>query len=391
MFIRNRALSDIDEGDLAELITTRTRESQTLEFKRESYGRADEDIREMLRDISSMCNTFGGDLLIGVDEDDEGVAVGLPGIENADNEAHRIVSSILSNIDVRLSGILTHIVPLNSGRCVLVIRIPRGHQGPHMITFKGLHQFWVRHDRQKSRMSVHEIKEACIRNENAMERLERFIGERQDLFKALYTPKMGDACLFVSATSLFPTQEIVDVRDSALREMLYRPPNQKSSWNLEFNEWPRPCLNGLLVKKADRLPELEVFRNGHVELRMTNILTNQTPDPHIYLAERTIIGYTVNLFRLAKTIYSHLIVVDPIVISMTLTRIQDVYLKRHPAADPFIDRIEKWDNIDQKIDAITVDSLDDSDQNARLLLDRVWQAYGFEEAPLFDKDGNYEA
>jgi len=391
MFIRNRALSDIDESDLAELITTRTRESQTLEFKRESYGRADQDIREMLRDVSTMCNAFGGDLLIGVDEDDEGVAVNLPGIENADNEAHRIVSSILSNIDVRLSGILTQVVPLSSGRYVLVIRIPRGHQGPHMITFKGLHQFWVRHDRQKSRMSVHEIKEACIRNENAMERLERFLGERQDRFKSLYTPKVGDACLFVSATPLFPTQEIVDVRDSALREILYRPPNQKSAWHLGFNEWPRPCLNGLLVKKADLLPELEVFRNGHVELRMTDILTSQNPDPRTYLAERKIIGYTVNLFRLAKVVYSHLIVVDPIVISMTLTRIQDVYLKSHPAADPFIDRIEKWDNIDQTIDSITVNSLDESDQSARLLLDRVWQAYGFEQAPLFDKDGNYEA
>ena len=44
-------LTEITEPDIRQLVENHMRESQTLEFKRESYGRLDEDIREMLRDI----------------------------------------------------------------------------------------------------------------------------------------------------------------------------------------------------------------------------------------------------------------------------------------------------------------------------------------------------
>ena len=51
-------------------------ESERLEFKREAYGRADDDVREFLKDISSMANAAGGFLLIGVDADAENMGPG---------------------------------------------------------------------------------------------------------------------------------------------------------------------------------------------------------------------------------------------------------------------------------------------------------------------------
>jgi len=160
--LRGIALTAISQADIRQLLENHTHESQTLEFKRESYGRSDEDIREMLRDISSMTNAFGGDLLLGVDEDEEGVAIALPGIDRSDEEAARIVSSCLSNIDERIPGLVTQPVLLRNSRQVLLIRVPKSHRGPHIITFKGLNQFWVRHDRQKSRMSSTRLRRRAL-------------------------------------------------------------------------------------------------------------------------------------------------------------------------------------------------------------------------------------
>src|SRR5574337_684787 len=95
MNLQGKPLEEISEADLQALIDNGVRESQTLEYKREVYGRGDEEVREMLRDISSIANAFGGDMLIGVEEDREGVAVALRGVENGEVEATRIVSSCI--------------------------------------------------------------------------------------------------------------------------------------------------------------------------------------------------------------------------------------------------------------------------------------------------------
>ena len=272
--LRGIALTAISQADIRQLLENHTHESQTLEFKRESYGRSDEDIREMLRDISSMTNAFGGDLLLGVDEDEEGVAIALPGIDRSDEEAARIVSSCLSNIDERIPGLVTQPVLLSNSRQVLLIRVPKSHRGPHMITFKGLNQFWVRHDRQKSRMSIHEIKEACLRNEGAMERLEHFLDQR----KIKIRKDLQNSRLIVSATPVFLTQEIVDIQDSVLRELLRNPPNQRPHrWNMQFGTVPMPSLYGLILQVPD-FGELELFRNGHLELRIRNSITVDAKD-----------------------------------------------------------------------------------------------------------------
>src|SRR6266487_1919449 len=63
----------------------------------------------MLRDISSIANAYGGDLLIGVDENVNGAAITLMGIEKAEDESQRIIGSCLSNIAERRQDILEEI------------------------------------------------------------------------------------------------------------------------------------------------------------------------------------------------------------------------------------------------------------------------------------------
>jgi hypothetical protein len=108
-----------------------------------------------------------------------------------------------------------------------------------------------------------------------------------------------------------------------------------------------------------------------------------------YLGQRAIIEYTVSMFRLAREIYKHIQLSEPVILSLTLLNIKDANLKRRPDTNPRFDRILAWSHPDLELDPITVDSLEHRDNAAKRLLDRVWQAFGFEQAPLFDGEGNF--
>lgn len=111
----------------------------------------------MLRDISSMANAYRGYLILGLREEKEsGVPLEIVSVEKANEERDRILGSCLSNIEPRIVGLQARTVDIDDG-AILIICIPRSTKLPHMVTFKGLNQFWIRHDRQKSKMSVDEI------------------------------------------------------------------------------------------------------------------------------------------------------------------------------------------------------------------------------------------
>lgn len=59
---------DITEKDLDELIDVGVPEGLIIEYKRDIYGKSDADKKEALKDISSFANSFGGHLIIGIEE-----------------------------------------------------------------------------------------------------------------------------------------------------------------------------------------------------------------------------------------------------------------------------------------------------------------------------------
>ena len=165
MSVFGKPLAEVTEADLQSLVVNEVRERQTLDFKRDVYPRHDEGRREMLRDVSAMANAYGGEILLGVGESGEGVATDIVGIGEGEREAQSIISSCLSNLDERIRGLASYLVPLSNGRHVVIVQVPSSLRAPHMVTHKGLNQFWMRHDRQKSPMSTDEIRETCLRTD----------------------------------------------------------------------------------------------------------------------------------------------------------------------------------------------------------------------------------
>ncbi|MBI2936019.1 MAG: ATP-binding protein, partial [Chloroflexi bacterium] len=208
------------DSDLRWLIGNQVQEGIDLEYKQEMYGPADEDKREMLRDIAAMANARGGFILIGIKEDEQGIAVDIPGIERGAH-AERITSSCLSNIDPRLTPEISEI-PLSSGKVVLVISVPSSLSAPHMITFKGLNQFWRRHNRQKAPMDVEEIRDAFLAASDRLERLRKRLAERRDQRRR----KEASPSLLFQASPVLLQRGSINVGDLGLRVML-----ENRQWN----------------------------------------------------------------------------------------------------------------------------------------------------------------
>ena len=343
-------------------------EGDRLEFKREAYGRADDDIREFLKDISSMANAVGGFLLIGVAANSEERATALPGIENADDEATRMLSSCRANLEEQILGLDFGLIEMAPGRHILIWGIPRSSRAPHMITFKGLNQFWRRHGRQKARMTIEEIRDACLRVENLRSRLETFLDERHKSQLAAVGNQEG--VMLLSATPLIVRDEVLDTADSALRTLMRNPPDTDV----------RPTLYGLQADNRDG--RVEVFRNGHIEVGVDISRSGGQPNT---LNPWTIAQTTLHFLMFVQSVFNHVGLQEPVVVAVTLAGIpawemdQGVYRKRG-----------KWEaRRNLEVQPMQFAYPLTPGPAAKRIADRVWNALGLDACPLFDEQGTF--
>lgn len=165
------SIDTIDEAALRSLVDNQVAERRDLEYKRDLPGKADEDVKEFLADVTSLANAQGGDLIFGIEEA-EGVAADLVGVETADSDAEvlRLESSLRDNVAPRLIGLRTHLVPLANGCEAIVMRIPASMSAPHQIVFKKTRRFWGRSSKGKYEMDVHELRHAFTQSEQLPQR-----------------------------------------------------------------------------------------------------------------------------------------------------------------------------------------------------------------------------
>lgn len=66
----NKKIDDITIDDIKLLIVNSVCESKSLEYKKELHIENDADKKEFLADVSSFANSTGGDIIFGIEEDD---------------------------------------------------------------------------------------------------------------------------------------------------------------------------------------------------------------------------------------------------------------------------------------------------------------------------------
>lgn len=190
----NKDINDITESDLQNLIDEEYIERKTLDYKAELPENTDSAKKKFLADVSSFSNASGGDLILGIKQDNTtGKPIGpLEGISisNLDNEIIRLDSIIRDGLEPNIPESLIKIKEyrLSNSNYVIIIRLARSWIGPHRISFKAWDRFYSRSTNGKYRLDVQELRYAFIVSETLAEKIKKFRRDRLSRIIAQETP-----------------------------------------------------------------------------------------------------------------------------------------------------------------------------------------------------------
>lgn len=281
MAIERLDFENINEADLNELLTAQVPEGLRIEYKRELYGNADADRKELLKDVSAFANAQGGHLIIGIEEN-AGVPTGVNGIAlpNPDATLLRIDQIIQNGLEPRIRDVRTRSVTLANGNHCIVIRIPRSWHPPHRVIMGNSNRFFVRNDRNVGEPNVQELRTLFTKGQNIVETARQFRDERL----ATIISGQGPKPLVVGG------RLIVHIMPFAALTSDFQI-NLESIWNVRNNFTPfgavgiapRYNFDGYVLGRTgeENNGYTQIFRNGIVEA--TKAPLTRTPDGRLVI------------------------------------------------------------------------------------------------------------
>lgn len=379
-----KKIEEISSADIDSFMKMKIPENQYVDYKREMYAPSDEGKREMLKDIASFANAYGGCLFIGIDEDG-GSPNSIMNIPNAEDEKDRLDKSCLVNIEPRISGLKSGVINMESGEKIILIVIPRSSNKPHMITFKGLYQFWIRHQDDKNLMSIEEIRDTFLSTRNTMVELQTFLKERE---KTIFSESGVKPFLVIGSSPSPLAEDIIDIRDIRIAGFLNDPPEQVGISSIAFKYFgpmdsiPEPSLMGMKCAYQDR--QIEVYRNGYYEVIIPGNLFSYSINSIIYIHHKKLIETVVNYFRAAKYLFSDILYEQNVVAYINFFNIKDYCLEYGRKIPHLVPMTKRWKKNNLLLPLKQLVSLENSDTIAESFLLRFWNAFGYDDVPHFE-------
>ncbi len=384
----NKLFSEITATDIQTLINSGISENTNLEFKREVWGKLDEDRKEMLRDISSMANAYGGYFVIGMEEDQAGEAKEIIDIPNVESERDSLLASLMANLHPRIIGLDINVIKFEDGKKILLIRVPDGFN-LHQVTFKGMYQFWKRHDRQKSRMTYDEIKDSIIKNHVGSGQSIELLEKRKQLHD-----KSKKVILMLTAQPIKAESELFKTSNTKLRDLLKSSGGRRAGWDFDIStSYPRPTLNGISIANENRA--VNFYRNGYVEATVDigfdegyvfnseQLTINEHQANYPVLRREALIEFTFRFVRKVELMLKEIGYDAPMSFSLNLLNIKGFALRggnerSSQYHSPFL-----YSESSIEVEPLTYEFID-ATTITKDLCDRVFQAYGFEETPYYE-------
>lgn len=206
-------LVDTTQAHLVQLIAERVQEGPHVDFKRELPAAWDNSSKhELCADVSAFANAGGGDLIFGVQEDDDGQAGSLvPLAQNPDETVRRLADFLLTGVEPRMPGAQVHAVPVTVGDVagsVFVIRVPQSWAGPHRVKLNS--KFYIREGNRKRELDIPEIRALFVRSDSQARRVQDFRADRLGKILTGDAPcKLVDGPIWV--LHLIPTQAALGI------------------------------------------------------------------------------------------------------------------------------------------------------------------------------------
>jgi hypothetical protein len=392
MTLNDKPLDLLEEADVQRLMEDEVPESKVIDYKKHLPGPSDLEKREFLRDVSSFANASGGHLVYGVAEEN-GVPVkicGLSGID-PDHEILRLESMVQTGIAPRIPGISMRAVPLEGGRSVIVVRIPKSWACPHMIT-KGSSRFYSRNSAGKYPLDVFEIRTAFSITGTAAERMRDFRAETLAKIVAKETPvPLNDGPKMVLQVVPFGAFEPSTRFDISSLVQSYKSGKGTLPLPLTglFSGW-RYNFDGLLTYD-DRGSYSQTFVSGIVEAVDSFVLGDQADDPDGDKVIPSLRFEETILEALPKysCIQERLGVEPPVFVMLSLLGVKGRFMQVDTPDFSGVKDVQ-IDRDALLIPEIMVESFEYSPEEVlRPAFDAVWRAAGWERSMNYDEEGRW--
>jgi hypothetical protein len=269
-------LDEINLTHLQALSDNGVAEGTQLEYKEELPRTDDEGKKEFLCDVSAMANASGGDLVYGMRErrgEDGGYVVELSGLSAVDFDATKLWMESLVRDCVKPRLVIGGIrqLTIDNSRVVLIVRVSRSWNAPHVVEFKKHWRFYSRNSAGKYPLDVGQLRDAFAFGDSLAQRAEAFRVDR--LAKIVADPGLKQGAKMVihlqPFESLKPVSEVDSSRAVGERDLMMLAGYSRSQSNLRHN------FDGLLATLGDGSHGyLQLFDGGAVEEVDADILVN---------------------------------------------------------------------------------------------------------------------
>lgn len=184
---------NISKDDLQGLIDDQILEDNELEYKAYSFpdGKinfTDEKKRKFMKEISAFANTYGGVLIIGIQEDKNNLPVKLNGAGMGLKDFDKWLSSfkqlVLSYIRPHLHGIDCVPVRIDDDNIAIAIFVPKSYARPHGVWGGGQLEFVMRHSNGIAPMDIDDLRREFLYTNGLQDKIRAFRRERISLILA---------------------------------------------------------------------------------------------------------------------------------------------------------------------------------------------------------------
>lgn len=367
------------------------RENRRIEFKAQMPGRGDKDTGPFLASVTSFANTIGGDLVLGISEND-GVAASVPGlaVASVDGMKQTLEELLVNCVEPRLPRVDIHPVPVGDGRHALVIRVGKSLIGPHRVLKNS--KFYGRNSAGKYEMDVGELRSAFVQGSGLPDRIRAFrdarIARLHSHKTAVPLAKPGLAVLHVVPAQALSEHGLVDYVD-ALRNGTHMPLPLQGPSGVNRRTYN---LDGL-VNYQQTAPEgassyVQFFRSGIHE--GVGALRQADDKAHaMFLADPfcdTICAAVAQYCRVMKS----LDIGFPAFVFLSLCGAPGVVM-RYVGADQLSYETPPLKETPVLFPEVQIgDDADDIPEQLRPMFDALWNAYGFERSYRYNDAGVWQ-
>ncbi|MBC6427988.1 MAG: ATP-binding protein [Cellvibrionales bacterium] len=381
----------IDSATLQELIDGGASESVHLEFKRDTYGNADADKKEMLKDITAFANTLGGHSIIGMDEEHGTASALSPLACDVDKELQRLESIARTGVEPAIVGLRMKRIDLEGGSLIL-IHVPKSFNPPHRVIYKNSNRYYGRTSSGACELSMEDLRLLFGAQRSIEERAKAFIGERflriQDDDGFIPLP-VSEGVLVMHLVPLpdFGAARRIEFPNSFGRCQRFDPigsfGHRQGRFNLEgycFYRFHNPCRS-----------YTQVFRDGSLEATSVEIIDNSSKGARIFQSSQLrkffidpLKCYLYGLRQLESS--------PPILMQISATNIQGAQMCENENMFAPDDFLPSYDRETLHLPSTMITAYRDDGNYESIIAEQMhflWNAFGLERCPQFDEEGNY--